>query len=55
MFDRVLNFDLAGGTESKRCILVSRVPRARQTDDSIEILPWQTFLQQLWNDELPVS
>jgi predicted AAA+ superfamily ATPase len=38
--------------KSKRCILVSRAPRARKTDDGIEILPWQTFLKQLWNDEL---
>ena len=41
--------------KSKRCILVSRVPRARKTDDGIEILPWQTFLRQLWKDELPLS
>ena len=41
--------------KSKRCILGSRVPRARKTDDGIEFLSWQTFLQQLWNDELPVS
>ncbi len=31
-----------------RCILVSRVPRARVTDDKIEILPWQSFLKMLW-------
>ena len=42
-----------GSAESKRCILFSRAPRARQTDDGLEILPWQTFLKQLWNDELP--
>jgi predicted AAA+ superfamily ATPase len=41
--------------KSRRCILVSRVPRARKTDDGIGILPWQTFLRQLWNDELPVN
>ena len=40
---------------SKGCLLVCRVPRARRTDDGIDILPWQTFLRQLWNDELPVS
>ncbi len=40
--------------KSKRCILVSRVSRARKTEDGIEILPWQMFLRQLWNDELPV-
>ncbi len=41
--------------KSKRCILVSRVPRARKTADGIEILPWQSFLRQLWNDELQIS
>jgi hypothetical protein len=24
------------------------VPRARVTDDKIEILPWQSFLKMLW-------
>jgi predicted AAA+ superfamily ATPase len=38
--------------KSKRCILVSRAPCARKTDDGIDILPWQTFLKQLWSDEL---
>ncbi len=40
---------------SKRCILVCRVPRARKTGDGIEILPWRDFLRQLWSDELPLS
>lgn len=31
-----------------RCILVSRVPRARTTEDKIEILPWKSFLKTLW-------
>ncbi len=33
-----------------RCILVSRVPRARVTDDKIEIMPWTSFLKLLWQD-----
>lgn len=37
---------------SSRCLLVCRVPRARTTDDGIEILPVATFLRRLWNDEL---
>jgi len=31
-----------------RCILVARTLRPRLTEDRIEILPWQNFLQQLW-------
>ena len=31
-----------------RCILVSRVARARMTEDKIEILPWRAFLKMLW-------
>lgn len=31
-----------------RCILVSRAPRARMTEDKIEILPWKVFLTTLW-------
>lgn len=37
---------------SSRCILVCRCPRSRKTDDGIDILPWQTFLQRLWHDEI---
>lgn len=37
---------------SSRCIVVSRVPRARLTEDKIEILPWNRFLSLLWGDEL---
>lgn len=33
---------------TSRCILVSRAPRARVTEDKIEILPWQSFLKMLW-------
>ena len=35
-----------------RCILVSRVPRARITEDKIEVLPWQHFLTMLWEDRI---
>ena len=31
-----------------RCLLVCREPRARLTEDQIEILPWQVFLEELW-------
>jgi len=31
-----------------RCILISREQRARLTEDQIEILPWQVFLEELW-------
>jgi len=35
-----------------RCILVSRAPRSRRTEDGIEILPWQEFLRLLWRDDI---
>jgi predicted AAA+ superfamily ATPase len=38
-------------TRSKRSILVCRAPRARKTEDGIEILPWSEFLRQLWAGE----
>jgi predicted AAA+ superfamily ATPase len=34
----------------RQTVLISRVKRPRRTDDGIEILPWQDFLKQLWND-----
>lgn len=37
---------------SSRCILVSRVPKARVTEDGIEILPIERFLEALWAGEL---
>jgi predicted AAA+ superfamily ATPase len=37
---------------SSRCLLVARAPRARTTDDGIEILPVATFLRRLWGGEL---
>ena len=37
---------------SSRCILVCRIPRARTTDDGIEMLPVATFLRRLWAGEL---
>lgn len=35
----------------QRRIVVSLEPRARQTDDGIDILPATTFAQRLWRDE----
>ncbi len=32
----------------RRSILVCRAPRPRRTEDGIEILPWPSFLKQLW-------
>jgi hypothetical protein len=39
-------------TRLKRSILVCRAPRARKTEDGIEILPWSEFLGQLWAGEI---
>lgn len=36
---------------SSRRILVCRVPRARVTEDGIEVLPIATFLRRLWAGE----
>lgn len=36
----------------KQSILVSRIPRARKTEDGIEILPWSEFLSRLWKGEI---
>lgn len=35
----------------KRAIVVCTEPRARLMD-GIMVLPWQNFLQQLWNGEI---
>ena len=37
---------------AERLMLVSRDPRPRVTDDGIEILPWQVFLDRLWGGEM---
>lgn len=37
---------------TKKAIIVSLDPRPRQLDNGIVILPWELFLQQLWNGEL---
>ena len=37
---------------TSRCILVCRAPRARRTEDGIEILPWRDFVRRLWLHEL---
>ncbi|KPA17244.1 ATPase AAA [Candidatus Magnetomorum sp. HK-1] len=39
---------------TKRAIIVSNDPDPRMTDDSIEILPWQVFLDQLWHNRIIV-
>jgi predicted AAA+ superfamily ATPase len=41
--------------KSRRHLLVCRAPRARRTEDGIDILPWQVFLKRLWNDEIPTT
>jgi predicted AAA+ superfamily ATPase len=32
-----------------RCIVVSRDTTRRTSDDGIEIIPWETFLHELWD------
>jgi hypothetical protein len=36
----------------KQRIVVSLDPRARRTEDGIEILPARVFAERLWGDEL---
>ena len=36
----------------RRNILVSLDPKPRKTEDRIEILPWKTFLEQLWSGNI---
>jgi predicted AAA+ superfamily ATPase len=36
----------------RRSILVSLDPKPRKTEDQIEILPWQMFLEQLWSGKV---
>jgi len=36
----------------KRSILVSRDRKARKTEDGIEILPWERFLDELWDGKV---
>lgn len=35
-----------------RCLLVTMDPRERKTSDGILILPWKTFLERLWSNEI---
>jgi predicted AAA+ superfamily ATPase len=37
---------------TKRAILVSLDPKPRQLDNGITVLPWEHFLNKLWNGEL---
>lgn len=55
--DRVGNKHLKGLRAFKeehkfKCILVSRDPEARETEDGITILPWQEFLNRLWANKI---
>ncbi|MCC6221295.1 MAG: ATP-binding protein [Deltaproteobacteria bacterium] len=36
----------------RRYIVVSLDAKLRRTDDKIDIIPWNIFMKQLWNDEL---
>jgi len=36
----------------RRSILISQDLKPRNTEDQIEIIPWRTFLQQLWNGDI---
>jgi predicted AAA+ superfamily ATPase len=36
----------------RRSLVVSRVAEQRRTDDGIEIMPWQTFCNELWGGGL---
>lgn len=38
--------------KDSRCLLVCRAPRPRKTEDDIEIMPWQSFLNRLWAGQL---
>ena len=39
----------------QQSILVSLDPKPRKTEDQIEILPWQVFLEQLWGGEIKLG
>ncbi|MFC1543663.1 ATP-binding protein [Gemmatimonadota bacterium] len=43
---------LAEEHEPRRSIVVSRVERRRQTEDGIEVVPWQEFCRELWSGQL---
>jgi predicted AAA+ superfamily ATPase len=36
----------------RRSLLISLDPTPRKTEDGIEILPWQVFLQDLWDGRI---
>ncbi len=38
----------------KRSVIVSLEKQQRKLDFSIEVLPWQVFLEELWSGELGV-
>jgi len=35
-----------------KCIMVSRDPKPRKTNDDILIVPWEEFLKRLWSNEI---
>jgi len=35
----------------RRMIVVSQIPKARRTEDGIELLPWRAFCKTLWSGE----
>lgn len=37
---------------TRRSIVVSMDSRPRKTEDQVEILPWQIFLEQLWGGKV---
>jgi uncharacterized protein len=40
---------------ASRCLLVSRIPRARRTADGIDLWPIADFLRRLWRDEIAAA
>ena len=38
----------------KRPVIVSLEKQLRKLDSSVEVLPWQVFLEELWSGELGV-
>jgi len=36
----------------RRCLIVSRDPEPRRTQDGIDILPWRVFLDRLWDGKI---
>ena len=43
---------VADHPDLQRRIVVCREPRARRTDDGIDVLPYKTFVKRLWRGDL---